>query len=85
VTKAKVTVFTMPDCPKCPATKELVKEIGQDLDIEIDEVDLAKDMIKGLQYGVASTPSVAVNEKLISRGDLPERDDLIAEIKRVLG
>jgi glutaredoxin len=85
VTKAKVTVFTMPDCPKCPAAKELVKEVGRDFDIEIDEVDLQQDMIKGLQYGVASTPSVAVNEKLISRGDVPSRDELIAEIKRAIG
>jgi hypothetical protein len=46
---------------------------------------LKKDAITGLQYGVASTPSVAVNEKLISRGEVPEREVLIAEIKRALG
>lgn len=85
MTKAKVTVFTMPECPKCPAAKELVKEVGKDFDIDIDEVDLKKDAITGLQYGVASTPSVAVNEKLISRGEVPEREVLIAEIKRALG
>jgi glutaredoxin len=75
----------MPECPKCPAAKELVKEVGKDFDIDIDEVDLKKDAITGLQYGVASTPSVAVNEKLISRGEVPEREVLIAEIKRALG
>ena len=83
--KAKVTVFTMPECPKCPAAKELVREVGKDFDIDIDEVDLKEDKIKGLQYGVASTPSVAVNEKLISRGEVPDRDALIAEIKRAIG
>ena len=85
MTKAKVTVFTMPECPKCPAAKELVKEVGKDFEIDIEEVDLKKDAITGLQYGVASTPSVAVNEKLISRGEVPEREVLIAEIKRALG
>jgi small redox-active disulfide protein 1 len=85
VTKAKVTVFTMPQCPKCPAAKELVKEVSKDFDIEIAEVDIKEDMVTGLQYGVASTPSVAVNEKLISRGDVPSRDELIEEIKRALG
>ena len=85
MTKAKVTIFTMPECPKCPAAKELVKQVGEDLDIDIEEVDIKEDMIKGLQYGVASTPSVAVNEKLISRGDVPDRDELIAEIKRAIG
>ncbi len=75
----------MPECPKCPAAKELVKEVGKDFDIDIDEVDLEKDAITGLQYGVASTPSVAVNEELISRGEVPEREVLIAEIKRALG
>ncbi len=83
--RTRVTVFTMPECPKCPAVKELVEEIRKDLDIDIDEVDLQKDRIMGLQYGVASTPSVAVNEKLISRGDIPDRDVLIAEIKRAIG
>ena len=85
MTKTKVTVFTMPDCPKCPAAKELVKQVGEELDIDIEEVDIKEDMVKGLQYGVASTPSVAVNEKLISRGDVPDRDELIAEIKRAIG
>lgn len=75
----------MPECPKCPAAKELVREVGKDFDIDIDEVDLKKDAITGLQYGVASTPSVAVNEELISRGEVPEREVLIAEIKRALG
>ena len=85
MTKAKVTIFTMPQCPKCPAAKELVKEVSNDFDIEIAEVDIKEDMVKGLQYGVASTPSVAVNEKLISRGDVPDRDVLIEEIKRAIG
>ncbi len=85
MTKAKVTVFTMPQCPKCPAAKELVKEVGADFDIEIDEVDIKEDMVTGLQFGVASTPSVAVNKKLISRGEVPSRDELIAEIKRAIG
>lgn len=83
--KAKVTVFTMPECPKCPAAKELVKEVGKDFDIEIEEVDLQQDKIIGLQFGVASTPSVAVNEKVISRGEVPDREELIAEIKRASG
>jgi len=85
VAKTKVTVFTLPECPRCSAAKELVEEIGRDMDIDIDEVDLKKDMIKGLQYGVASTPSVAVNEKVICRGDVPAREVLIAEIKRAIG
>ncbi len=83
--KTKVTVFTMPECPKCPAAKELVKDVGKELDIDIDEVDLNENMIQGLQYGVASTPSVAVNEKVISRGEVPDREVLIAEIKRANG
>ncbi len=85
VARTRVTVFTLPDCPKCPAAKELVEVVGKDLDIDIDEVDLKADRITGLQYGVASTPSVAVNEKLISRGDVPDKDVLIAEIKRAIG
>jgi glutaredoxin len=75
----------MPQCPKCPAAKELVKQVGESLDIDIEEVDIKEDMVKGLQFGVASTPSVAVNEKLISRGEVPDREELVAEIKRATG
>jgi len=49
VTKATVTVFTMPQCPKCPAAKELVKQVGEDFDIDIEEVDIKEDMVKALK------------------------------------
>lgn len=82
--KTKLTVFTMPECPKCPAAKKLVEEIGKDMGIDIDEINLKEDMITGLQYGVASAPSVAVNKLVISRGEVPDREMLIAQIKRAL-
>jgi glutaredoxin len=76
----KVRVFTLPNCPRCPEAKALVKEIGKEYEIEIEEIDLEKDLIKGLQFGVASTPSIVVNEKIVSRGWIPKKEDLIKEI-----
>ncbi len=80
--KLSVKVFTLPNCPSCPAAKELVKEVVKDYDIEYEEIDLEKDMITGLQYGIASTPSVAVGEDVVSRGEVPRKEDLIAQIEK---
>jgi len=84
MTRISVKVFTLPNCPTCPAAKKLVKDVAKDYDIEYEEIDLEKDMISGLQYGVASTPSIAVGENVISRGDIPSKEDLIEQIEKTM-
>jgi small redox-active disulfide protein 1 len=80
----RIKIFTLPRCPNCPAAKALVEEVGREYGAEIEEVDLEKDPLTGLQYGIVSTPSIAVNEKIISRGEIPRKETLIEEIKRFL-
>jgi glutaredoxin len=83
--EVKVKIFTLEGCPKCPAAETLVEEVGEDYPITIEKVDLEKDMITGLQYGVVSTPSVAVGKEVISRGDVPKREELVEAIERTTG
>jgi len=81
----KIIVFTMKNCPKCPAAKMLASEVAEELGLELEEIDIEKDMITALQYNVASTPSIAVGDEVIVRGDLPTKTELREIIKRVLG
>jgi small redox-active disulfide protein 1 len=84
IAKVNVKVFTLPNCPNCPAAKALVEDVAKDYDIDIDYIDLEKDVITGLQYGIASTPSIAINDKVIARGEVPEKAVLIEEIRKAM-
>ncbi len=81
----KLIVFTKKDCPNCPMAKKLVSEVSGELGIEFEEVDVEKDLIKALQVGVASTPSIAVeiNDKyeILFRSEVPTKEELIKALR----
>ncbi len=39
--------------------------------------------IEALMHQIASTPSLVLNEGMVFRGSVPEKDELVKEIKRV--
>ena len=82
--RPKMVVFTMKNCPKCPIAKKLASEIAAEFGLEVEEIDVEKDLITALQYNVASTPSIAVGSEVIARGEIPTRKELRNAIKRVL-
>ena len=81
-----IKVFTLPSCPNCPAAKEVAKEVAEKFKgkVKVEELNLQQYFIDALQLGVASTPSVVVDNKVISRGDVPDRELLMKEIERML-
>jgi len=80
----QVIVFTMKNCPKCPTAKRLAAEVSAEFGLEVEEIDVERDMITALQYNVASTPSIAVGDEVIARGKLPTRNELREAIRKVL-
>lgn len=62
-------------CSKCSELKRLVKEVitEKELDAEIEEI---KDLNKILEYPIITTPGVVIDEKLVSSGRLPSKDDI---------
>lgn len=62
-------------CPKCnqleKTTKEVLKEQGIDSDVEKVE-----DIMQIMNYGVASTPALVVNEKVVVKGRVPSHEEL---------
>ncbi len=82
--EVNVKIFTTPTCPRCPEAKAIIKELAKVHNLNVDEIDLSRDLITGLQYQVASAPSIAVNDAVIARGTVPTKDDLHMEIKRAM-
>jgi small redox-active disulfide protein 2 len=68
-----------PGCAKCnqleKETREAVKELGIDADIE--EV---KDITKILEYPILTTPGLVINEEVVCSGRVPNK----AEITRFI-
>lgn len=82
----KVEVFSSPGCGKCGHAKEvlrkLVEELGCD-EIEWREVNILDDMDYAVELGVMSTPSIAINEKLVF-SSLPSAKKLRSELEKQL-
>ncbi len=81
----KLLLFTKKDCPNCPLAKKVVKEVAEELGIELEEVDAEEDMLKALQYSVASTPSLVLvrngDYEVLFRSEVPSREELVKAIK----
>lgn len=62
-------------CSKCKtlekATREAVKELGVDANIEKEE-----DIMKIMEYGVMNTPALVIDGKVVASGRLPNEKDL---------
>ncbi|MFA7135918.1 MAG: thioredoxin family protein [Bacteroidales bacterium] len=62
-------------CSKCKtlekATREAVKELGIDANIEKEE-----DIMKIMEYGVMHTPALVIDGKVVVSGRLPNEKDL---------
>jgi small redox-active disulfide protein 2 len=62
-------------CSKCKtlekATREAVKELGIDANIEKEE-----DIMKIMEYGVMHTPALVIDGKVVASGRLPNEKDL---------
>ena len=64
-----------PGCARChqlgKATKEAVKELG--IDAEIEEV---KDINKIVEYAILTTPGLIINEELVCAGRVPTKAEV---------
>lgn len=78
-------VFTQPNCPKCPAAKELIKRLRiTSYQLEIEEYDVAT--VDGLAeasfYSVMATPGLILcgqngREVCGWRGEVPTEKEII--------
>ena len=82
----KIILFTKEKCPNCPLAKKIVNEVANELNIEVENVNIDEDVIRALQFNVASTPAaVLVKEngdyEVLFRSEIPDRKELKEMIK----
>lgn len=62
-------------CAKCEETERLVSQMVQDLGINAS-VEKVGDFGEMLALGIMSTPAVAIDGKIVSKGRVPARDEI---------
>lgn len=82
----ELKVFTLPTCVNCSAAKKISKEIAQKYGLEYAEVDIStpNGQLDGLMYQIMSTPSIALDSEVITRGKLLSKEELETELRKRL-
>lgn len=77
-----VEVFSSPGCSKCGHAKDVLRKLTEELGgdtIQWREVNILQELDYAVELGVLSTPSIAINKKLIFTS-LPSLKKLRAEL-----
>lgn len=66
-----------PGCAKCKATADLITRVAGETgkDVTIDKIE---DMREIVGYGVMTTPAVVIGGKVVHKGTVPSRDEVLA-------
>lgn len=62
-------------CPKCERLEALAREVVDELGIQAN-FSKVKNMAEIMAYDVMSTPALVVDEKVLSSGRIPTRDEV---------
>jgi glutaredoxin len=86
MTVEEIKVFTLPNCPKCPAAKKIAKAVAEEFKIKFTEVDVGsgEGQIEGLMHQIMSTPSIAIDNEVISRGEIVPKKQFEEEVRKRL-
>jgi small redox-active disulfide protein 2 len=64
-----------PGCKRCDAAADMLKTEAAKLGVEIN-VEKVTDYAAIAQYGIASTPGIVIDGKVVHAGGLPKSADL---------
>lgn len=63
-------------CLKCKQTTSVVEEVIQENGIEAT-IEKIEDIMEIMKYNVMSTPALVINEKIIIKGRVPTRNEVL--------
>ncbi|MDO8289485.1 MAG: thioredoxin family protein [Parvibaculum sp.] len=64
-----------PGCKRCQATEGMVRAAANALGLEVT-VEKITDYAEIAEYGIAATPGIVIDGKVVHAGGLPKEDDL---------
>ncbi len=64
-----------PGCKRCAATAEMVQAAADRLGVPV-RIEKVTDYAAIASYGIASTPGVVIDGKVVHAGGLPKEDDV---------
>lgn len=67
-------------CRNCEVTQRMIEEVAADNGIEI-YIDKVTDMQDIMAYGVMSTPAVVIDEKVVHKGGVPAKENILGWLK----
>jgi small redox-active disulfide protein 2 len=62
-------------CAKCHELEKTVREVVAELKLDAT-VEEVKDFKKILEYPILTTPGLVINEKVVSSGQVPKKEDV---------
>ena len=69
-----------PGCKRCETTADMVKAEAAKLGIDV-KVEKVTDYAEIAKFGIASTPGIVVDGKVVHAGGLPKQDAIGAWLK----
>lgn len=69
-------------CPKCERLEALARDVAEGLGIEAEFIKV-KNLTEIMAYDVMTTPALVVNEKVMSSGRIPGRDEVERWLKAI--
>jgi small redox-active disulfide protein 2 len=64
-----------PGCKRCLTTAEMVQAAADKLGVPV-KIEKVTDYAKIASYGIASTPGIVIDGKVVHAGGLPKPDEL---------
>ena len=69
-----------PGCKRCTTTAEMVQAEANKLGISVN-ISKVTDYAEIASYGIASTPGIVIDGKVVHAGGLPKAEDLVVWLK----
>jgi len=71
-------------CPKCKRLEQLAREAVAEAGIEA-AITKVEDIDAITAYPIMSTPALVLDERVVSSGRLPRKDEIVALIRQAAG
>jgi len=64
-----------PGCKRCQTAEQIVKEAAERLGLDVS-IEKVTDYAEIAKYGIAATPGIVIDGKVVHAGGLPKKEDV---------